>query len=136
MKSACAVCLIAFTCFAHAKPKAHAIDPCDIQPVLNASSASNADKAKIHNDLILLRTAIINFGFEGEFSKAADDISQRIPEKALACRALLQEAGCVIKTRSGAIGNDLAGKLIDITERKGVCSEDQIRVFKQSLELE
>lgn len=134
MKLVCIVCLLGCACAAYAKQKQHSTDPCNLQPVLSESSASNENKAKVTTDLTELMSALMNPGFGGEFSKTVDDTNQAIPEKEVACRLVLQELSCIVTTRRGALGNELANNLIEIVGQKNVCAASQLQGLKRALE--
>ena len=134
MKWGCIVCLLIFSCSAYGKQKQQLIDPCNLQPVLSKSSATNDNKVKITADLTGLMSAFMNPGFDGEFSKTVEDTYQAIPEKDTACRVMLQEISCIVTTRRGALGNDLANNLIEIVGQKNVCADGQLQGLKQTLQ--
>lgn len=128
----CVLCFLAFTCCASAKQNKKPIDPCDVNSLLAKSSASRENKAKVESDLMLLRTSLLNFGYEGEFSRITDDIYRTIPEKDLACRLAFQNLSCVLATRSGAIDNTFSTKLLGIVKQRGTC--DQAEPLKTALQ--
>lgn len=134
MKQGCIVFLLIFACSAYAKQKQHPIDPCNLQPLLSKSSATNDNKVKVTTDLTGLMSAFMNPGFDSEFSKTVEDTYQAIPEKDAACRVMLQEVSCIVTTRRGALGNDLANNLIEIVGQKNVCAARQLQGLKQTLE--
>ena len=133
MKLVGIVCLLAFAGCAYAKQKPHPIDPCNLQPVLSKSSATNNNKAKVTADLAALMSAFMNPGFGSEFSQTVEETSQAIPEKDVACRVMLQEVSCIVTSRRGALGNDFADSLIGIVGQKNVCADSQLQGLKQTL---
>lgn len=98
----------------------------------DSNSANNTDKATIQADLTKFTKAPLSANLENDFSSVTQETFQKIPDKAAACRLMLQTINCLEDPkRKTPVPPATVDKLIDVIDKQGSCVPGQIQGWKQ-----